>query len=398
MKLTTHQLKRIIMEELQGVLNEDIDMIAPLFVEYLEAWLKDDNIDNLKDNINQLVFMADSMGMDMNSLADSLSGHKAAKRATQRVRLEKVPGLSFDVPIIGIMHIKRGAERAVVNWDGWQQRIVTPVALPVAEALLERYRQNKISDIVANEVVWPLRHMKSLPSSFREEISAEWDKAHGDFLKDAEDDWDNIIKEELQGVLKENSYEDALGAWDRKLNKEPQSQQQEQQQYLDMLATEGTDDFLFAVSGDPSMFASILRYLEKTNEMTQLEGIDSRVEHYEDLSQLFSTFAENNTAFSYRKILRDLFSLYEKNYMIYDYDSLPNFEEDILALIARHYKGEAQKLYIDITEAVLVMKGLLSSSDNKRVNSFEEFEKIILKGLDFGSQVSGDWDDDGDEF
>ena len=207
-----------------------------------------------------------------------------------------------------------------------------------------------------------------------------------------------IIMEELQGILNENLYEDALRAWDRKLNMEPQSRQQEQQQYLDMLATEGTDDFLFTVSDDPSMFASILRYLEKTNEMTQLEGIDSRVEHYEDLSQLFSTFAENNTAFSYRKILRDLFSLYEKNYMIYDYDSLPNFEEDILALIARHYKGKPQSLYIDITEAVLVMKGLLSSSDNKRVNSFEEFEKIILKGLDFGSQVSGDWDDDWDEF
>ena len=207
-----------------------------------------------------------------------------------------------------------------------------------------------------------------------------------------------IIKEELQRVLNENSYEAALRTWDRKLNIEPLSRQQEQQQYLDMLATEGTDDFLFAVSGDPSMFASILRYLEKTNEIAQLEAIESHVEHYEDLSRLFSTFAENNTAFSYRKILRDLFSLYEKNYMIYDYDSLPNFEEDILALIARHYKGKPQRLYIDITEAVLVMKGLLSSSDNKRVNSFEEFEKIILKGLDFGSQVSGDWDDDWDEF
>tara|TARA_R110002096_G_scaffold74814_1_gene177093 strand:+ start:1591 stop:2244 length:654 start_codon:yes stop_codon:yes gene_type:complete len=207
-----------------------------------------------------------------------------------------------------------------------------------------------------------------------------------------------IIKEELQRVLNENSYEAALRTWDRKLNIEPLSRQQEQQQYLDMLATEGTDDFLFAVSGDPSMFASILRYLEKTNEIAQLEAIESHVEHYEDLSRLFSTFAENNTAFSYRKILRELFSLYEQNYMIYDYDSLPNFEEDILALIARHYKGKPQRLYIDITEAVLVMKGLLSSSDNKRVNSFEEFEKIILKGLDFGSQVSGDWDDDWDEF
>jgi hypothetical protein len=207
-----------------------------------------------------------------------------------------------------------------------------------------------------------------------------------------------IIMEELQIVLNESAYEDALRAWDRKLNMEPLSRQQEQQQYLDMLSTEGPDDFLFTVSDDPSMFASILRYLEKTNEMSQLEGIDSRVEHYEDLSQLFSTFAENNPAFSYRKILRELFSLYEQNYMIYDYDSLPNFEEDILALIAGHYKGKEQSLYIDITEAVLVMKGLLSSSDNKRVNSFEEFEKIILKGLDFGSEVSGDWDDDWDEF
>jgi len=216
MELTTHQLKRVIMEELQGVLkeNEDIDMIAPLFVEYLEAWLQDNNIDNLKDNINQLVFMADSMGMDMNSLADSLNGHKEALRATHRIRLEKVPELSFDVPIVGIMHIRRGAERAVVNWDGWQQRIVTPVALPVAEALLERYRQNKISDIVANEVVWPLRHMKSLPETFRKEVAVEWKKADFANLFDDEkefQEWEkthfsNLDNDSIEEIIKEELF------------------------------------------------------------------------------------------------------------------------------------------------------------------------------------------------
>jgi len=201
-----------------------------------------------------------------------------------------------------------------------------------------------------------------------------------------------IIKEELQGVLNENAYEDALKSWYKKYSKEPQAWRRERQQYLDMLSKQGaTEEFFGLIMDDPSIFASILKYLEDTQNITQLEEIESRVEQYEDLSQPFSTFAENSTAFSYRKILRELFSLYERNYMIYDYDSLPNFKEDILALIARHYKGSPQKLYIDITEAILVLKGLLSSSDNERVNSFEEFEKIILSGLDFGHGDDDDW-------
>lgn len=376
MKLTTHQLKRIIMEELQGVLNEDIDMIAPLFVEYLEAWLKDDNIDNLKDNINQLVFMADSMGMDMNSLADSLSGHKAAKRATQRVRLEKVPGLSFDVPIIGIMHIKRGAERAVVNWDGWQQRIVTPVALPVAEALLERYRQNKISDIVANEVVWPLRHMKSLPSSFREEISAEWDKAHGDFLKDAEDDWDNIIKEELQGILNENSYEDALRAWDHKFSKEPQSWDNEQLQYLKMLLDPaGPERFLGEMLEDPSMFASILNYLKKTYEMDLLKKIRGGLGSYEELRPMFQEFWMDIIP---KELLEELHRIYKQNYAKSDENLLINSERRVRDLISRYYKGDPNDLYSEVVKAVEGTNRLLNDENNEEVEDFNEFKEIIL--------------------
>ena len=201
-----------------------------------------------------------------------------------------------------------------------------------------------------------------------------------------------IIKEELQGVLNENAYEDALKSWYKKYSREPRAWRHERQQYLDMLSKQGaTENFFTLIMDDPSIFASILKYLEDTQNITQLEEIESRVEQYEDLSQPFSTFAENSTAFSYRKILRELFSLYEQNYMIYDYDSLPNFKEDILTLIGRHYKGSPQKLYIDITEAILVLKGLLSSSDNERVNSFEEFEKIILSGLDFGHGDDDDW-------
>ena len=199
-----------------------------------------------------------------------------------------------------------------------------------------------------------------------------------------------IIKEELQGVLNENAYEDALKSWYKKYSKEPQAWRRERQQYLDMLSKQGaTENFFGLIMDDPSMFASILRYLEDTKNMAQLEEIELGVKQYEDLNQLFSQAFPRGI--SYHKILLELFSLYEQNYKIYDYDSLPNFKEDILALIARHYKGKPQKLYIDITEAVLVLKGLLSSSDNKRVNSFEEFEKIILSGLDFGHGDDDDW-------
>ena len=204
-----------------------------------------------------------------------------------------------------------------------------------------------------------------------------------------------IIKEEIRSVLNENTYEDALNAWNEKYSKEPRAWRRERQQYLDMLDEGATEEFFGLIMDDPSIFASILKYLEDTKNMAQLEEIELGVKHYEDLNQLFSTFAENSTGFSYRKILRELFSLYEQNYMIYDYHSLPNFKEGILALIGRHYKGSPQKLYIDITEAILVMKGLLSSSDDKRVNSFEEFEEKILAGLDFG-EGDGDWEGDGE--
>ena len=99
-----------------------------------------------------------------------------------------------------------------------------------------------------------------------------------------------IIKEELQGVLNENVYEDAFAGWKRKHEKEPKGWFLERLKIINLIEDKLYDQAAMVLTDDGEMFASLLEVLWEI--LLQDEDFLKEVREFDNLKEILFSFIE----------------------------------------------------------------------------------------------------------
>lgn len=113
-----------------------------------------------------------------------------------------------------------------------------------------------------------------------------------------------IIKEELDKVLRENLYLTNLNIMNQKHSREPEAWEEETDQYFKMLEEGLFEDFLGLVSDDLPMLAYMLRvgdYLDN-HEAQQFLGSIANMEEYPDAARLVRDYIKKSSGSLAQKI------------------------------------------------------------------------------------------------